>query len=365
MRSFLLSAALAVAFAGSGLAAPASVDPLNSPSIPTPLAAKRLLLDLARAGDRLVAVGERGHIVLSDDEGVTWRQAPSPVRTLLTGVHFVDARLGWAVGHGGVVLKTVDGGAGWEKIADGNLFNRLVRERAEQLLAEADDGPEAEVWEFFAEDAEQAMAEGPTRALLDVWFADAERGIVVGALGQIFETTDGGATWRAVFDQLENPDGLNLYAVTGHAGRAYLAGEGGLAFRRKAGAKAFERLDVPYNGTLFNIAAAPASTTVAMFGLRGHAFLSDDGGDRWLEIRTGTEQTLAGGAFLDGGRYALVGMGGAARLGRVGCEALAPLTERPGPPFAAVLPARDGSLVTVGIVGVRRITPPLVSAGGC
>ena len=43
-----------------------------------PLAAKSVILDVALAGDRLVAVGERGHIVLSDDYGMTWRQVPCP-----------------------------------------------------------------------------------------------------------------------------------------------------------------------------------------------------------------------------------------------------------------------------------------------
>ena len=43
-------------------------------------ASTSLLLDVTRAGERLVAVGERGHIVISDDRGKTWTQAEVATR---------------------------------------------------------------------------------------------------------------------------------------------------------------------------------------------------------------------------------------------------------------------------------------------
>ena len=52
-----------------------------------PLAARGLLIALAPAGERQVAVGDRGIIVLSDDRGATWTQAEYvPSQALLTGV---------------------------------------------------------------------------------------------------------------------------------------------------------------------------------------------------------------------------------------------------------------------------------------
>ena len=67
---------LVVVAALMGGGAAAQVDPndeANKPAEIEPLAAGSLLLDLAAAGSRLVAVGERGHVLLSDDQGVTWR----------------------------------------------------------------------------------------------------------------------------------------------------------------------------------------------------------------------------------------------------------------------------------------------------
>src|SRR5688572_32351199 len=65
--------------------------PADPPARPARLAARSLLLDITHAGERLVAVGERGHVLQSDDAGATWKQAERvPTSAMLTGVHFAD-----------------------------------------------------------------------------------------------------------------------------------------------------------------------------------------------------------------------------------------------------------------------------------
>ena len=78
-----------------------------------PLVAANAYLDLADAGGRVVAVGDRGKILFSDDQGGHWKTAVAPSEVLLTAVCFADARHGWAVGHDAVVLGTDDGGETW------------------------------------------------------------------------------------------------------------------------------------------------------------------------------------------------------------------------------------------------------------
>ena len=51
------------------------VDVLDTPAQISPLAGRSLMQAVARAGDRLVAVGQRGHVVYSTDGGATWKQA--------------------------------------------------------------------------------------------------------------------------------------------------------------------------------------------------------------------------------------------------------------------------------------------------
>ena len=86
---------------------------LTTPAMQIVASSRAVFIDLARAADRLIAVGERGLIVLSDDNGQSWRQVPVPVSVSLSAVYFVDAQRGWAVGHAGTVLATIDGGEHW------------------------------------------------------------------------------------------------------------------------------------------------------------------------------------------------------------------------------------------------------------
>lgn len=125
-----------------------------------------------------MAVGERGHAIYSTDGGVTWQQGAVPVSTTLTSVFFVDEQYGWAVGHGGVILSTSDGGRQWVKQFDGNLANQMVIQAAEsrvkriesELDAAADDDKgdiEAALEEaqFALEDAKTDAATGPSKPL--------------------------------------------------------------------------------------------------------------------------------------------------------------------------------------------------------
>ncbi|HEU5468620.1 MAG TPA: YCF48-related protein, partial [Steroidobacteraceae bacterium] len=115
MTRALAAVALAVAPAALGQdAVPA--DPAAQPAVIAPLAARSLLLDVAWAGRRAVAVGERGHILHSDDAGRTWTQAPVPASANLTAVCFADEKNGWAVGHIETILRTRDGGDSWELV---------------------------------------------------------------------------------------------------------------------------------------------------------------------------------------------------------------------------------------------------------
>ena len=81
-----------------------------------PLAARSLLLDLAAGDGWMVAVGERGHVLVSRDDGRTWVQKPAPTRATLTAVTVRGADLAWAVGHDEVILRTRDGGESWERV---------------------------------------------------------------------------------------------------------------------------------------------------------------------------------------------------------------------------------------------------------
>ncbi len=126
LAGMLLPAHAADSAAKSASQPAAAVDVLARPAQDSPLASRRLLQSVARAGDRLVAVGPRGHIVVSADGGQSWKQSAVPVSSDLTAVYFVNDKNGWAVGHDGVILASSDGGTSWVKQFDGRAANALL-----------------------------------------------------------------------------------------------------------------------------------------------------------------------------------------------------------------------------------------------
>ena len=276
VRGKAIRVALTISIASFSLHAQNSAIPTTTnlqprPAEIAPLAAKNLLLGLTQANGKVVAVGDRGTILLSAD-GATWQQSQAPVHATLTAVSFADANNGWAVGHDATILHTADGGKTW------TLQN------------------------FQPQDS---------KPVLSVLALDAQRAHAVGAFGMFLSTTDGGKTWG----QLDSPalleDGLHLNALIRlNNGELFVAGEIGLAGVSKDGA-VWKRLSLPYEGSLFG--ALPWGEKGALvFGLRGNVLLTDDVyANRWTTLSTGTVQSMFGGALTPGGGAILVGADGA------------------------------------------------------
>lgn len=280
-----------------------------------PLAAESLLLDGAAVGSRLVVVGERGHILVSIDEGVHWEQARGvPTRALLTAVHMHDERLGWAVGHDAVILRTGDGGMTWK------------------LMHYA---PEEE------------------RPLLDVWFRDERTGFATGAYGYFLATEDGGETWTSRTISEEDDFHLNALAPVG-PGRLFIAAEAGVAYRSDDGGDTWRALSTPYAGSWFGVLALDEDR-VLLAGLRGHLLRSDDGGEHWTQVETATNATLTGAIRSRSGTVLITGLEGVLLTSRDDGRSVSfkQFPSRQG--ISAALDLPDGGVLLIGEFGVRRL----------
>ncbi|PTB91486.1 photosystem I reaction center subunit IV, partial [Marinobacter sp. Z-F4-2] len=217
----------------SAPAAFALADIIETPARPTDLAPDNLLTDATRVGDRIVAVGERGHIIYSDDEGKSWVQGEVPVSVTLTAIDFGSDTHGWAVGHSGVVLHTSDAGATWSLQIDGIRAMELAIESREEQIASMEErieeAPEEEKedleWAlddlyFALENIQADMDIGPVNPLLDVWFENENRGFVVGAYGMFLRTMDGGETWKDWAPRINNRQNFHLNGITRITGGA-------------------------------------------------------------------------------------------------------------------------------------------------
>ena len=331
-----LFALICGAFSG-GLIAAESTDVLTQPAVLTPQAQHAVLLGVARAGERLVSVGERGVILLSDDNAATWRQVAVPVSVTLTAVQFVDESHGWAVGHAGVVLHSRDGGESWAVQLDGNRAAAIELEaaRTEQASAER------------LQAAQLLVADGADKPLLALHFSDPHHGVVVGAYGLALQTSDGGQSWQSIMGRVPNPGGAHLYAVSQRGNEWYLAGEMGLAVRSLDGGHSFEQLQTPYEGSFFAQGVLPSGELV-LAGLRGTVLMSRDRGDSFEQLSNPIPVSI-NAAMVDDGQLVLANQAGG--LLRVfGSGQVKPMG-RAGSPLAAIVEAGNGQLVGVGFAG--------------
>lgn len=278
---------------------------------------------LAVTGARVVAAGQRGVIVHSDD-GKTWNQAEVPVGSDLTALTFPSERQGWAVGHEGVVLHTSDGGTTWSKQLDGLKIAELLPD---------------------------FVTQGIDKPLLDVWFGDDLKGYAVGAFGLILHTEDGGKTWQPWMDRVDGGGDMHLYAIRPAGGAVFVVGERGLVLKLDMQTQRFRRLELPYKGTLFGVVGTPR--VVLAFGLRGNAFRSTDGGASWSKVETGVSAGISAGVARADGAIVLVTLAGQVLLSTDEGAVFRKVRAGLEVPAFAVAEAADGALAIAGFGGVR------------
>ncbi|HZX23457.1 MAG TPA: YCF48-related protein [Woeseiaceae bacterium] len=336
------------------------------PAIPSPDAEHALLVDLDWAGDRLVAAGEQGHIIYSDDSGTTWQHAEVPVSLMLTAVDFPAPDAGWAVGHEGIALTSADRGETWSVALTGEDIAELQIDAAKELIDEArarlenaaDGEREDAQWaleeaEFALEDAERAREEGITHPALNVWFQNERSGYITGAYGLLLYTDDGGEAWKLRSHRLDNPNGFHLYDIgRSESGALLIAGEAGQLHRSRDNGDTWQALDSPYEGSFFGVLTTEAGS-VLIFGLRGRIFRSEDDGDTWAAIDAPGESTLFGGQVFPDGRIVLVGAAGTVLESRDDGQSFTALPLDSRASLAAVERVGNGRMFIAGFGGIR------------
>jgi photosystem II stability/assembly factor-like uncharacterized protein len=318
-------------------------DPSRLQSEIMPRASKSLLLDLVRTAGGYFAVGERGHVLRSDD-GRTWTQLNVPTRSALTSIATADGQL-WVGGHDGVILHSTDGGQTWQ-----------AQRRDPFRLAEGQDA------------ADHDPRQGAP--VLDINFRDGSHGIAIGAYSLMLVTDDGGATWTPrqalasaaapdtpaapmqgdLFSaedlQLDEEADPHFNAIT-EAGpnTLVIVGERGTLLRSGDDGATWKRLPFPYKGSMFGVLHLGDSHLLA-FGLRGNVYESRDGGNDWNKVETQGSTSLMGGSLLT--RAAADSPFVASTFRNAAGET---------PMLAGVLPAANGNLVLIGDKGAELYHP--------
>lgn len=323
---------------------PARAAALDRPALQSPKSPKMAILTVARAGKRMLAAGERGIVIYSDDGGRSWRQAKTPTSASLVAMRFASDKLGWAVGHMGVVLHTEDGGLTWAKQFDGAQAASLVLEAAQK-------GGDART----LQDAERLVADGADKPFFDLCLVNDHTLFIVGAYNLVFRSDNGGQTWTPWQQHVANPKSLHLYAIRAVGDILFVAGEQGLLLRSDDHGQHFAPLESPYKGSWFGLVGDSGS--LLAYGLRGNAYVTKDSGKTWQQAASASPVSISAGTELTDGRIVLVSQAGEVLVSADHGLTFASLPEKTGLPLAAVAQGPDG-LVLGSLRGVRTVSLP-------
>ncbi|MCF6300652.1 MAG: YCF48-related protein [Proteobacteria bacterium] len=272
-----------------------------------PLADQSLMLSITKTSTGLIMVGERGHVLTSNDKGQSWQQLDNiPVRVLLTDVMSIGDKI-WAVGHDATIIFSPDAGKSWQI-------------------------------QFYDPDKEIP--------LLSVFFIDENKGFALGAYGTVFMTENGGTTWQdnLISEELD----YHLNGIVQLAdGKLFIAAEAGYYFSSVDGGETWQDGELPYSGSMFGVISL--GSDLVLYGLRGHILLSSDGGENWTELDNPLKNNLFSAVKINDQEAVLVGANGT-RI-RLKNGVVSDLEdEDTGRDFADVVLV-DGSLVLVGEEG--------------
>lgn len=326
---------------------------LDTPAVHSELAINNQLVDVAQVEKRLIAVGQRGHIVYSDDVGITWQQASVPLSADLLAVSFPTAKDGWAVGHSGVVLHSSDAGATWTKQLDGRQIGQVLLDHYTKLAAAQPDNQQLLT---LLDEAKRMQDEGEDSSFLDVWFASDKVGYIVGTFNLILRTEDGGNSWTPILESTENPQGFHLNAINKVGDEVFIVGEQGLVLRLDKGTQRFVSAATAYTGTFFGMTGR--TDLVLVYGLRGNVYRSTDAGAIWTKVETGLPVSIVAASTNSSGSIYLLSQAGHVLVSN---DDGLTFTLRPQEPLASVAgvtATTDNQLVVVGNRGVRQFPVP-------
>lgn len=322
------------------------IDILNQKAPMTAKWSSFVQLGITTVGKRVISVGERGSILLSDDDGVNWRQASVPTSCALVSVAFSDERTGWAVGHCGVVLKTTDGGENWVMILDGMAAAKL--EQAEAIAELGGSTTESR----RVREARLLVSEGPDKPFFSIRFTDAQHGIVVGAYGLAFETRDSGKSWQSLVGKLSIAAGRHIYSITNFGDATFLAGEQGTILSASKGGDNYSAIPFPSKATQFGLVALDKS--LIAYGLKGAAYRTDDEGKHWSRIELPASSVTSGLRLRNGELLLGNEAGQIFRSNDSGVSFREESIKNPAP-ISALVETADGAIIRAGGRGVSRV----------
>ncbi|MBE0567679.1 MAG: hypothetical protein IH621_17125 [Krumholzibacteria bacterium] len=255
---------------------------------------------VALKGDRLVAVGDAGTIMVSQDAGGNWVLMDSGCSVPLYAVDISESGVGYAVGEDGTIARTTNAGRSWqsERVYPGAVLWGVVAADDNTAYAVGTPGcimktsDRGSSWSDIGPDAGADYS--------DVACIGRSTVVVVGRDGTILLSQDGGRHWRQVASATDR----NLQAV-GFADdlRGYAVGSDGIVLRTDDGGESWE--SVPTDAVAMLASVAVVSREELYAGAVWVVYHSTNGGRSWAEAAPGLRGSVLGLSISErGGVYA-------------------------------------------------------------
>jgi photosystem II stability/assembly factor-like uncharacterized protein len=271
---------------------------------------------LRKAGALLLLIISGG--VAQAQQG--WAAVQSGGGKDLNAVYFADSKRGWVAGDGGFVSRTIDGGLTWtrQSVETKDAINDIYFRNKDNgyLLAgnsifQTDDGGETwrEIRRYFASDFGGAIPE-----LYSVRFSGKKRGWVVGSISNndvvvdslVIYTNDGGKSWQR--QRLPTRQEL-IHVDFADEKRGWIVGAGGTILHTEDGGETWAEQQSRTRATLYHVDFRNEREGWAV-GERGSILRTTDGGITWLPVEITVRGTLLNVQFPDENTGWIVGRGG-------------------------------------------------------
>ncbi len=247
------------------------------------------------------AVGTGGTILKTIDGGKKWKRVTSGTSTLLTSVFFVDSSNGWVTGAGGFLSRTTNGGESW-------LPQSLDTQQAlygSTLRPQMSDGWSGEEARSFTRSMAANIGwnrpAARQRRSMRRTFLTTRKGTIVGALGTVLSTDDGGATWTPQ----ETQHAVTLFDVfLTDSTTGWAVGNAGALFQTTDGGAKWVDQTLPCGKTCTRLTdllkvrfTSPQEGWIV--GERGMLYRTTDAGLTWSEGKSIASSSLFGLSFPD------------------------------------------------------------------
>ncbi|MBI2966303.1 MAG: T9SS type A sorting domain-containing protein [Bacteroidetes bacterium] len=243
------------------------------------------------------AVGSGGTILKTVDGGISWALQPSGTANTLNTIFFVNASNGYAAGSSGTILKTIDGGVSWTLQPSGItaiLFSVCFTDAGTGYAC----GLGGTILKTFDSGVSWTnLTSGTTNGLRSIYFPDPNNGFAVGFGGTILKTADGGISWTL---QPSGTTGSLFSIFFPDPDTGYSTGTGGLILKTVDGGVSWSMQTSAVSNNLLSVFFTDGNNGFAV-GSAGMILGTKNGGQNWVQQFTeGILQNLSAVHFATG-----------------------------------------------------------------